>query len=390
MTAVPHPPPTASPLSRVTDLLWVGLPLAIRRVSAGLAVATVDGLYLASRPLVGLLAPVGAFLLGLIFGVFHPGFEAIFTESLLLLLLITVVGTLSGAVGLYLTLGFALGDLALGDHPLWRYAELADAPAQYGSLLLSYLLLAMLAVGVPIAAKSFAAEFMLPVAAPRALRAIVGLGAMIFINGLLVYVWLQSAPLLVRPVFLWAGQTPTVPAIAPMQEDWPLIVAISILAAIGRAVAQLLLAVKIGQPDRMTQLEERFRTAAPIVPLLSRLPLALRLVMRAAMLTLVLAGLYAALWQALLSFVVLLGAQFLGAVLSARAMKGYARIVNKIPRLIRLIVVVVPVYLLGSVVLSFYLDRGQLSFLPFLVLTIVSAILMSLLSPARPDPEEQK
>lgn len=374
--------------TRAADIIWVSVPLALRRVSAGFAVASVDGLYLATRPVVGLVAPLWGLLVGLIIGAFHPGFEIVFTEALWLLLLVAVVGTLSGAVGLYLTIGFALGDLLLGEHLLWQFSGVTDLPAKYGSLAISYLLLAMLAVGVPIAAKSLAAEFMLPVGSPRALRALVGLGAMVLITGLLVFVWLQSAPLLVRPVFVWAGVSPTVPAISAVQEHGTWVVAMAVLAAIGRAVIQASLAAKVGQPDRMTALEERFRTAEPVTPLLSRLPLVVRLVFRAALLTLVLAGLFAAYWQAVLTFVVLLAAQFLATMLSVRAMRGYARFVNRIPRLIRLAVVVVPVYLFGSVVLGFYLDQGTLSFLPFLFLTIISAVLMSLLSPARPDAED--
>lgn len=372
---------------KVTDAIWVGVPLAVRKVSGGLAVATVDGLYLASRPMVGLIAPLWGLFVGLILGVFHPGFEDVFTESLFVLILIAVVGTLSGAVGLYLTLGFALGDLLLGDHPLWRFAEAGDFGAKYGSLFISYLLFAMLAVGVPIAAKSLAAEFMLPVTTPRALRALVGLGSMVVITGLLVFVWLQSAPLLVRPVFVWAGQAPTVPAISAVQEQGTWVVALAVLAALGRAVMQALLAGKVGEQDRMSQMEDRFHTSERVVPLLSRLPLVMRLVFRAALLTLVLAGLYAAYWQAVLTFIVLLAAQFLATMLSVRALRGYATFINKVPRLVRLAIVIVPVYLLGSVVLGFYVDQRATSFFPFLFLTIISAVLMSLLSPARPDEE---
>jgi hypothetical protein len=197
MTATPLPQTPNDPLSKAADAIWVGVPLTLRRFSIGLASSAVDGLYLAAKPVVGFVAPTALFLLGLVIGVFHPGFEYVFTEALWVIVVVAVVGTLSGALGLYLTVGFVLGDLVLGAHPQWeRFGQggLLDTAAMYGSMLLTYALFAMLAVGVPLAAKSFAAEFRLPAQTPRALRALVGLGALVIISGLLVWVWTQSAP----------------------------------------------------------------------------------------------------------------------------------------------------------------------------------------------------
>ncbi|HCU52455.1 MAG TPA: hypothetical protein DGG94_22125, partial [Micromonosporaceae bacterium] len=338
MTATPLPQTPNDPLSRAAEGIWVGVPLALRRFSAGLAVSAVDGLYLAIRPIVGLLAPVLVFVLGLIIGVFHPGFDYVFTEALWVLLLIAVVGALSGALGLYLTLGFVLGDLLLGEHPQWdRFgnSDLLDIPAQYGSMFLTYALFAMLAVGVPIAAKSFAAEFRLPASVPRAVRALVGLGALVLISGLLVWVWTQSAPLLVRPVFVWADARPTVIAMSTTQENGVWIVILAVLATVGRAFVQLSLANPIGpdsKPDRMSQLEDRFQTDEPVRPLMSRMPLLVRLFLRAAILTALLSGLYAAFWQAWLTFGVLLFAQVLTSPLLPLNLGAYARFMAKIPR----------------------------------------------------------
>lgn len=383
----PSPPYQAPPLVRIADLIWVSLPLRLRRFSGGLAVAGVDGLYIAARPALGAFAPIAAAGGGFLVGALHPGFEVVPTEALWLIVLIAVVGTLSGALGLYLTVGYAAGDLMLGEHPAWRFADddVMGLLARYGSVAVLYLLVAMLAVGVPVAAKSLAAEFMLPPTMPRPLRGAVGLAAMVAITGLLVFVWTQSAPLLVRPVFVWLDLIPTVAAIEPVQEDGAIIVVFAVLAAVARAAIQAFMAGTVGRRNRMAELEERFRAAGPIEPLLSRSPLVLRLVLRAGLLTLVLSGLFAAYWQAGLTFLVLLGAQALGTTLSVRALAGYARAMNRVPRLIRLLIVVVPVYLLGSVVLGYFLRRGAESFLPFLTLTVVSAVLMSLLSPPRPE-----
>jgi hypothetical protein len=257
-------------------------------------------------------------------------------------------------------------------------------------MMITYALFAMLAVGVPIAAKTFAAEFRLSAQTPRALRAFVGLSALVIISGLLVWVWTQTAPLLVRPVFVWADFRPTVEAMFTTQEQGGAIVAVAVVATIVRAVLQALLAGPIGTAsaaeDRMTQLENRFRTDKPVVPLLSRMPLILRLLVRAAILTAVLAGLYAAVWQAALTFVVLALAQVITSPLLPLNLGAYARVMNKVPRIIRLLIVMVPVYFLGAIVLPMFLD--QESFLPFLLLALVSAVLMTLLSPHSKQEQE--
>jgi hypothetical protein len=397
MTATPlsTPPPAPRPPAPPADAIWVGIPLRVRRLSAGLAAAPVDGPWVAVRPLVGLLAPPIALVAGLVIGAVRPGYEDVYTEALWLLILAAVLGGLSGALGLYFTVGFALGDLFLADHPDWRFVRLDDLETfagRYGSLLISYALMALLAVGVPIAAKSLAADFAPPPTTPRALRLLVAVGAYVFVTGVLVFAWVQTAPLLVRPVFVWSGfgGAPTVPAIAPMQEDGSLIVLAGVLAAAVRVAAQAWLATQAltvarggtaPAGARLVAIEERFRTSPPVVPALSRLPLFVRLAGRAALLTVLLSGLYSAYWQAGVTFLVLLGAQVLASPLVQIRMGAVGRVINRVPRLIRLLIVLVPVYLIATPVMQFFLDRNETSFIPFLLVTVVAAVLMTLLSP---------
>lgn len=387
----PPPPAPASPSAPITDAIWVGVPLALRRFSGPLAVSTVDGLYLAAQPLLGLLTPLAALAAGLLAGVMQPGYTYVFTESLWLLLAIAAVGALSGALGSYLTAGFVIGDLFLAEHPQWSHfgtEEPLTILARYGSLLLSYALFAMLAVGVPIAAKSFAAEFSLPPSVPRAIRALVGLGALIGITALLVWVWTQSAPLLVRPVFTWSPRiTPTVDAMITTQESGHLIVLTAVLATLLRAFVQLGLTRPTGPgPARMTFLEGRFRTQERVVPLMSRMPFVIRALLRAVVLTALLSGLYAAWWQAFLTFALLLAVQLVTGALARVSFGAYARFMQRIPRFFRLLLAMAVVYAVGAMVVPLFLD-GQ-SFFPFLLLATLAAILTTLLTPA-PRPEDR-
>lgn len=374
----------------------MGVPLGTRRFSGWLAVSTVDGLHLAVQPVIGLLSVPAALGAGVVVGAQHPGFEDVFTESLWLLIGLAFVGAVSGTVGLYFTVGFALGDLVLGEHPLWSFAfredEAIELAAKYGSWLLSYGVMAMLAVGVPIAAKSLAAEFSLPARVGREVRGLVAVVSVVGITALLVFVWLQSAPLLVRPVFVWAQALPTVPAIFPLQEEGGSVVAAGALGALVRVAVLLGLAnlaskvVRGGHAPagaRLLALEHRFDTAEPVRPLLSRAPLPLRLAWRALFMTVLLSGLFAEYWQAWLTFGVLLVAQLL--VTPLTSIGPFNRFLHRVPRLVRLVAALLPAFLFGTVIFEYFLRQGTQSFVPFLVVTLISAVLMMVLLPGNRD-----
>jgi hypothetical protein len=373
----------------------VGVPLLARRISAGLAVSTVDGLHLAVRPLIGLLSVPAALAGGFVVGARHPGFVDVFTESLWLLVGLAFLGAVSGTIGLYFTLGFAAGDLILGEHPLWPEFLTADGiepVAKYGSWLLSYALMALLVVGVPIAAKSLAGEFSLPVRVGRAARGAVAVVSVVGITTLLVYVWTQSAPLLVRPVFVWADRLPTVPAIAPLQEHTLPIVGAGAAGALLRVAILLALAGRASASARgghapagarLLALERRFATAHPVRPLLSRVPLLLRIAGRSLLLTALLSGVLADYSQAAIALGVLFVAQVLMSPLIPINLGPVSRFLNRIPRLIRLAVALVPVALFGTTIFDRFLQQNTTSFVPFLVVTMITAVLMMLLLPSR-------
>jgi hypothetical protein len=373
----------------------VGIPLLARRVSAGLAVSTVDGLHLAVRPIIGVLSVPAALAGGFLVGARHPGFEHVFTESLWLLAGLAFLGAVSGTVGLYFTIGFAAGDLMLGEHPLWPEFirdDGIDLVAKYGSWLLSYALMALLAVGVPIAAKSLAAEFSLPARVSRAVRGVLALTSVVGITALLVFVWTQSAPLLVRPVFVWADQLPTVPAIFPVQEQSLPVVAAGAAGALIRVVILLALAGRASTSARgghaptgarLLALERRFDTAQPVRPLLSRVPLLLRLAGRSLVLTALLSGVLADFTQAAIAFGVLFFAQILMSPLIPIHLGPVSRFLNRIPRLIRLAVALVPAAVFGPAIFDRFLQENTTSFVPFLVITLGTAVLMLLLMPQR-------
>ncbi|HEX2035162.1 MAG TPA: pre-toxin TG domain-containing protein, partial [Chloroflexota bacterium] len=79
----------------------------------GLATSLFDGVYLLAWPRVAAVASPLALLLGLVFGALHPGYRIAFSESLPLLVLMVVLGTVSGHLGVLFLAGYAFGDFSL-------------------------------------------------------------------------------------------------------------------------------------------------------------------------------------------------------------------------------------------------------------------------------------
>ena len=88
-----------------------------------------DGLYLAARPWLGVIAPLSALVLGLSIGWLHPGFHKGFSESVSVLVTATVVGVLSANLGTMFLLGSALGDFCLA-HARAHADEVRSAAAR--------------------------------------------------------------------------------------------------------------------------------------------------------------------------------------------------------------------------------------------------------------------
>src|SRR5262249_9303787 len=135
-------------LDALNDLWWRRLPVLGRRASATLADVLADGLYLTAWPTAGALGPPLAFLLGLLLGWwrFAPG--ATFTFSITVMALMLVVSQLSVSLGVWLWLGYAVGDFFLFHWDTGTSYEKAWERLLYVRvpLLISYALLALLLV----------------------------------------------------------------------------------------------------------------------------------------------------------------------------------------------------------------------------------------------------
>jgi hypothetical protein len=287
--------------ARLTRLWWIRLPLAARRLSLGLAVTLLDGSYLVAWPWAAAIATPLAFILGLVAGALHPGFGTAFTESLPLLIVVVVVGALSGHLGAMLWLGFVLGDFFIF-HDSWTtrggiadflpFGLLRNIVNVRVPLLIEYGLLGLATMVFPVLGKTLLVQ-LTPLA--RLGRA-ASLAAAAIVQALLTYAlvffWAQSTALLIRPVFTWREANIPAGAIAPLQEQGMLLASLALAAAVARVGLQGLTAFAPTYSRPLNVVERAMTEARPVTPLAERLPVAVVAAARALTSWLLLAGLY--------------------------------------------------------------------------------------------------
>lgn len=206
------------------DRLWVGWPTRLwdRSPTAGLILA--DGGWLRAVPGVGASAPMAAALTGLWWGGVRPANQVTYSSSTTIVLVMLGLALLGCGVAAWLWAGFVVGDLVFFDHAGLVSAGVRPNPWELLSRflvpqLLSYLLLGVLLIGVPLTAlvARGAVRGILrprwPMRAGAAAAAAAAVGAAVQAAA-----WSQSFPLLIRPLWVWRGRPPDVQAIVPIQE----------------------------------------------------------------------------------------------------------------------------------------------------------------------------
>src|SRR5712692_9639137 len=121
------------------EFWWGDLPARLRRYNVLLSEAWRDGVYLTRWPIVGIVLPLVAFVIGGIDGATHwtPIIDHVydpqsvaFTELLPFMVCAAVAGALSANLGLLLTLGYALGDFFIAGPRVSLYFGRASAIGQ--------------------------------------------------------------------------------------------------------------------------------------------------------------------------------------------------------------------------------------------------------------------
>lgn len=157
-----------------------------------------------------------------------PYFVIVFAESLPFMIAVAGIGAFSPALGVLLMVIFIPADLAAASvgewHQLKTHPSLDPFPAGIAARLITYGVLWILAVEIPLVVRRWVAGFAAArsVAPSRAMRAAATAGA----TAVLVFLWASALPWLIQPVFTWTLQQQiSYEATVPTWLYWPILVA---------------------------------------------------------------------------------------------------------------------------------------------------------------------
>lgn len=205
------------------ELWWVKIPEQLRIYSRTLWAVWTDGMYLTPWSRLAMILPLGALLLGFVEGATHWSLltlgndkvslfdpPVIFAQSVPLLFIAVLLGSLSAHLGLMLVCGYALGDYLiagpvltiLNPTPISGFLHLRVPQ------LLCYALFLTLAATPPLASNGLLHPFARRLAGRRLLSVIVRTAALAAVTMTLVYGWTLVAPLVFRLVWSWPGEGP--------------------------------------------------------------------------------------------------------------------------------------------------------------------------------------
>ncbi|HEY7617157.1 MAG TPA: hypothetical protein VH744_10165 [Terriglobales bacterium] len=355
-----------------------------------LADAFADGAWTAAWRM-SAFAPLIALVVGFLVPQVWPGMRAVYTESLLFLALVIAGAIWSGPIGVMMLTGHVVGMLVWGSNMPMRTRSpglLAYFLPRWGSMLISYLLLAIPAIVIPQQARWLAEEMPLPGnrgAAPKLpLRGIL----YAFVCGLLIYLWSQAVPALIRPVFTWLRMQPLVEAIVPLQQRWHWLVIMAVTAALVRVLSERAL---MTDPSRVMGLaalqQQRWGNPERRNEFWRNTPSLIRILLTSALVTLLFSGLYQSWLDALLVAAVtaLLELWRVGGV--GRLPGWWAQTIVRVPALVRFAIALV----LGGVVSYWLLTRpwrGD-TFQPVLWATLLTLGVFYFLFPRDASPQDE-
>jgi hypothetical protein len=350
-------------MTSVARAVWVRLPIAAGSISRTLAVVLSDGAYLTRWPLAALLGPPIAVLYGIALSQTRSPDQLTYTYAFLPFFVVVVIAGFSAALGLYLTIAYALCDFFLFDHTS-QLVTLRPA------LLVSYLLLALLAVLTPLSARLVRRRSLPDPARLGALGRPLDLLLAAVTFGGLVFLWTESSAVLIRPVFVWTELgSPTDQAIHPLQQfGWILAL---VAAAVGAARAELetragpAVAVEIGRGLRA---RPSWRPPALVSAGVDGL-----------VLTFLLGGLLDSWLEVPLVFGAVAAISFARRVGPA-AVPAWPRLLSPIPMILRLALGIVLTALAGQAIVTSQFDTTS-SLWPVAAATVVGVLVMAALLP---------
>jgi hypothetical protein len=365
-------------------------------------------------PVAGLF-PLVALVVGSVAGVRGWWFDVAVTENRVLIVGLLALGVASTNLSIHWLAGFVVGDFFVAHTDWWRsppevwleefipgffeFPPVASFVYDRVPLIIQYLLLALLMIGVPFAARMMVASFASRIVGPPGPRLFI----LAALSAVAVFVfarfWSVAAPHVVRPLFtwepVWEGDTqPPAGAVVPIQDN----------AMIGRAAAAAMLArfAFVGLVSRRQW--TRLRMAATETALDDQLadsdepplertgPMSWARSIRASLAglvsTLLVAGLLESLLSGLIVFTVFAGARLLRHERVPLPTRGWRHAMDQIPTALRFAAGMLVVHGLASAMVAPTFQQGQATFetliWPMLAGIVVMAIIVPL--PTRDPP----
>lgn len=317
----------------------------------------------------------------------------VYTESLLFMGVALLIGLTAPGLGALLVLAHVVFEIV---RVLFVPASpFAFGPSDPSGLLITIAgrlvgayLLWLLVVEIPLVARAIPWAVMNGTRpAELATRRLIGIGAALVGGAFMVFVWTQGVPLLIRPVFTWGGYgAPTYEAIAPVQEQGMVLVAIAAIAAAALAGVRLQVAqapqstdAKFEEPEDydLDEVEEEPNAGLAFIGAVAA----------HVMMVVVLGGLI----SGILDLVILAGSVIVAGPLVRRfvAASPLARVIAFVPWLIRFALGFASTYIVGLIVNSiFYQPLGESEFFPFVLTVAIGIILFNILLAPEPPKDE--
>lgn len=381
-------------LEKMSDLFWIRLSLWSRYISRQMPLKTTDGIYLNVNPIAGAAAPIAALLLGLLFGAGQLGYDTVYTESMLFLCIAVLFGTFSANLGMLFLAGFVVGEFILAANwtsvPSTRYDGLIANVFRYRiPLLISYGLLAIVTVQIPVLIKQLLIQIKLPLRFNNHIKLGFAMLTQPLLTGTVIYFWVQIMPVLIRPVYTWTARTPRVEAMANFQEYGYVLVTLAVLASLLRVYLQSRTVFDKTLSERMDQIEQKadrvFTKAKPVKPIGDYFHPWVKTVALTLVMAVTLSGLYELWWDALILSAFILVIQAARSRLIHIPLGKWPYWMARIPVLYRLIIAFLLILYFSKSIIEYYYSGYQQTFRPVIVMTGLAMVFVYLLTPMLPE-----
>lgn len=293
-----------------------------------------------------LATPLAA-ALGLIFGASSGGYDRVYTESLVILLLGCLLGFLSTNLGLSFVVAFAFGDFFIAE-TRWT-TDLLDSGAFAGSgvlaallrirlpMLLGYLLLAALCVYIPRIARLLVADIPQTTRLPKAPAFAIASLLNLIVVAIAVRLWAEATAVLIRPLFVWQFQPPTTDAISPLQNQAMWLVLAAIVATAARFAILWSIYASTEQTQRLLEVERSLAVPGPSGREPKRLPPVAVAILGAGLSTLSMAGLVDNWLLSVFAFAIFVTLYLIKSDATPISINGWKKVAARVPVLVRLV-----------------------------------------------------